>query len=351
MKLTEEQDKALNAVNKAITNRDPLFRLAGAAGTGKSTVLAEIIKRHPNAAVCAFTGKAADVLRKKGVQEAGTIHSFIYQYDERLDTFKKVDNLPFSAFIVDEASMISTDILRDMSTYGISMICIGDNHQLEPVGDDPKLMEFPDLELKEVHRQALESPILKLATIVRQGGRWSNVKAKGLEVTNRKPTMKDILKHKIVLTGFNKTRISINTQVRKHFKRTKPIVKNERMICLQNDRDLQVFNGMLFRVKNIHLQTDSKTDCSVEFDDGTLRDLTITHFHLNKSKVDWKELKRFKGRSAICDYGYAISTHKSQGSSWDSVMVIEEQCGLWDDRRWLYTAITRAEEKLTLFRS
>lgn len=350
MILTDSQREAFNLVNNAIRARSPLFRLVGAAGTGKSTVLAEIIKTHPDAAVCAFTGKAAQVLRKKGVYEAGTIHSKIYQYDDRLDVFKRMDEVPYSAFIVDEASMISSDILMDMNSYGIPIIAIGDNCQLEPVGDDPKLLEWPDFELTEVHRQALESPILKLATVIRTGGKWGNGKTKGLEVTQRNPTMKDILAHKIMLCGFNKTRISLNTKVRKHFKRKAPIVKNERMICLQNDKDLQVFNGMLFRVKQINLQTDSKTKATVEFDDGSLRDLTISHYHLNKSKGDWKELKRFRGREAVCDYGYAISTHKSQGSEWESVMVIEEACSMWDQDRWLYTAVTRAQEKLTLFR-
>ena len=58
-----------------------------------------------------------------------------------------------------------------------------------------------------------------------------------------------------------------------------------------------------------------------------------------------------KGRSSEIqsfDYGYVISCHKSQGSSWERVCVIEEACSLWDSKRWLYTAITRAEKELLI---
>jgi ATP-dependent exoDNAse (exonuclease V) alpha subunit len=49
------------------------------------------------------------------------------------------------------------------------------------------------------------------------------------------------------------------------------------------------------------------------------------------------------------DYGYCMSVHKSQGSEWQKVIVFEQRTKRWDDNyyaKWLYTAITRAKEKL-----
>ena len=49
-------------------------------------------------------------------------------------------------------------------------------------------------------------------------------------------------------------------------------------------------------------------------------------------------------------YAYAITTHKAQGSEWDKVLVIEEPFpfSLEDHKKWLYTACTRAKEKLVV---
>ena len=62
----------------------PIQTLGGYAGTGKSTVISHLIDILPNWKVCAFTGKAANVLRKKGVP-ATTIHSLIYKPLNRIN--------------------------------------------------------------------------------------------------------------------------------------------------------------------------------------------------------------------------------------------------------------------------
>src|SRR5262245_20525106 len=100
--------------------------LGGYAGTGKTTVIGELIRRLPDFAVCAFTGKAANVLRRKGVP-ASTIHSTIYRPDERTwldDSGRRYvetvwvrrppEEVDCSGFIVDEASMVGRDLHDDL---------------------------------------------------------------------------------------------------------------------------------------------------------------------------------------------------------------------------------------------
>ena len=49
------------------------------------------------------------------------------------------------------------------------------------------------------------------------------------------------------------------------------------------------------------------------------------------------------------DYGYALTVHKAQGSQWDDVIVFDESWAFREHRhRWLYTAITRASQRLTV---
>lgn len=58
-----------------------------------------------------------------------------------------------------------------------------------------------------------------------------------------------------------------------------------------------------------------------------------------------------KGRLTACDYGYAITGHKAQGSEWPRVLILEERCSAWSHERWLYTALTRAKETAWIARS
>ena len=80
IKLTETPELSAEqqeAVEQLLSFPNTIQTLGGYAGTGKSTVVKQLKQQLPNFAVCAFTGKAAHVLRRKGVA-AKTIHSLIY---------------------------------------------------------------------------------------------------------------------------------------------------------------------------------------------------------------------------------------------------------------------------------
>jgi hypothetical protein len=99
----------------------------------------------------------------------------------------------------------------------------------------------------------------------------------------------------------------------------------------------------------------SELDLETSPQDLYFRNLNIDHKLLTTGEptVTDKNFKRFpKGmRPLTFDYGYCITCHKAQGSEYDKVLVLEEFLRGSDHDRWLYTAATRAKEKLVIVRN
>ena len=165
---TPHQDQALNAVAhwlkaKPGANGTPqVFRLFGYAGTGKTT-LANHLAEHVDGEVkfAAFTGKAASVMRGKGCHGASTIHSLIYrarESGEEIPSFDLWDEAPASKaelIIIDECSMVDAELGRDLLSFGVPVLVLGDPAQLPPIQGGGFFTEAePDVMLTEVHRQA-----------------------------------------------------------------------------------------------------------------------------------------------------------------------------------------------------
>ena len=154
--LNDSQEKVVNAAMYWYKNSSELvFQYAGAAGTGKSVVLNEIIRRlglsQEEILPMSFTGTAALVMRSKGLYNAKTIHSSIYEVYETTKTdefgqpvmdtyfnkpkivtrFRKKDNLPgIKLILIDEASMTPRKMVKDIESFGIKIItwkriCLG----------------------------------------------------------------------------------------------------------------------------------------------------------------------------------------------------------------------------------
>src|SRR5579862_2298031 len=179
------QDDALNAVAawlkaKPGTNGTPqVFRLFGYAGTGKTT-LARHLADHADGEVkfAAFTGKAASVMRGKGCKDASTIHSLIYrarESGEEVPSFDLWDDAPASKaelIIIDECSMVDAELGRDLLSFGVPVLVLGDPAQLPPIQGGGFFTDAePDAMLTEVHRQAADDPIIHLSMAVREGER------------------------------------------------------------------------------------------------------------------------------------------------------------------------------------
>lgn len=344
--LTSDQERAVEMAVRSVKRGSRLFKIGGYAGTGKTTIARTIVDMLPDAAVCAFTGKAASVLRRKGL-EAQTIHSTIYRYDEFRRAFIRKPHIEAQYFLIDEGSMVARNLWDDLQTFGKSILVIGDPGQLEPVGDDPNLMREPDVVLSEIHRQASGSAIIQFAHHVRNGGSFRSGEKGDVLIADESCFWNSIGWADQLLCGFNKTRVDANKAVRSERGFTKTIEEGERLIVLQNDMNLGVFNGMMLRVTRVGHVTTDRAVIDAESEDGTeYRSLTVWRLALNNQ--GWQkglDRRRLIG-GAVVDYGYCTTVHKFQGSEADKVAVLDEQCDLWNPVRWRYTAITRAADKL-----
>jgi exodeoxyribonuclease-5 len=359
IELSPDQAKAMDAIRKWLKSGRKRLTLGGYAGTGKTTLIREMVK-ETGASVCAFTGKAAHVLTTKGVP-ASTIHRLIYQpldvctkcnrdaedcrcKKPKIETrFVKVPFLGSRLVIVDEASMVNRELLADLESFGVPVLYVGDHGQLEPVGDDPGLMRAPEIRLEQIHRQAAGSPIIKFAHHVREGGVPESF---GEHATARFGLPSDLTAFDIVLCGYNKTRVAVNAKMRRLLGREGDLpVEGERVICLRNDRNFGIFNGMLATVKKIDAD---RNELSVEDDMGTPFD--VMPFDPEQFGAE-KTLSDTPRSLTLWDFGYCLTAHKSQGSEWDRVLVAEQIASAWSAQRWRYTTATRAAKSLVYCRS
>lgn len=378
-----------------------VVKVVGYAGTGKTTLMTEVarnIRRNKDLgrrgasriAFCAFAGKAAFVLENKleengaltAVDYVGTIHGLLYTpYYKRkngkkiLAGWSKKDELDVDLIIVDEGSMVSKDLWEDLISYGILIIVTGDHGQLPPVGPKFDLLKNADFQLKEIQRQALDSPIIQLSIDIRRYGYirdcifnehvfkldWNNQNTKNLyDKIDWEKEDKNIIQ----LCGFNKTRVGLNNRIREKLGYTLPNpYPSERVMCLKNNHDSGIKNGQLGSLLWVYNAGDDLYDLTMRMDgfgDDLHSSLAIRssfgkdnyndEMEIDFKKTYAKELKSYDQKDIdMFDFGYATTVHKSQGSEWNKVVLFEQRNQYQDDTeyaRWLYTAATRAKEKL-----
>jgi|SRR5215831_1112673 len=340
--LSEEQKTIIKSLlqNK---EHETIQTVGGYAGTGKTTLISVLVQKLPNWAVCAFTGKAANVLRRKGIQGAQTIHSTIYrpyEYDNQI-FFDLIHPQDFTkqGFIVDEGSMVSKDLDTDLQSFGLPIIYVGDHGQLEPVGSDFNLMLEPMYKLETVHRNAGE--IAHFAEHLRKGrSPWTFTDRQKVQIG----TVHDIHDEHLIHTdqiicAYNKFRVNTNERIRHHLGKKALLELGERVMCLKNNKRLGIFNGMQGTVKKLHkpdmfdFESDGRMYYYIRYD--------REQFGKEKTelKSGWEPPNPF-------DYAYCVTCHKSQGDEWDNILVYEQVCERWDHKRWAYTAASRAKHSV-----
>jgi exodeoxyribonuclease-5 len=375
MQFSPQQDEALKAVGRWLkAGRPQVFRLFGYAGTGKTT-LARHFAEHVDGSVqfAAFTGKAAQVLRSKGAINARTIHSLIYRpkgeesvSDEvtgktsMSPTFSLNRQSPISKaklVIIDECSMVDEQLGRDLLSFGTPVLVLGDPAQLPPISGGGFFTEHePDHLLTEIHRQARDNPIIRLALDVREGREFMHGDYGAAQVIGKEDVDQElVLGADQVLVGTNRTRKRYNTRLRelKGFSASYPQA-GDKLVCLRNDPAKGLLNGSLWKVMTSSRETVKpgiNLLVSPEEDDpdrGVAKiKLLKAQFEEPDTEIPWATKKRFDD----FDYGYALTVHKAQGSQWDNVVLFDESWAFKETRqRWLYTAITRAAKKLTVVR-
>lgn len=373
---TNEQNQAIKEFFKWFNEFDlnyskPFFMVSGSAGTGKSTlarfILNELNSISKKACCCSFTGKAAVNFREKTGYDCNTIHSTIYKpvikkgqvVDWKLNKYDS-PILESDLIIIDEISMVYKDLWNDLLTYNKPILVFGDPYQLPPVNNDILFVEKDcDFRLTEIHRQALDNPIIRLSIDVRNNkeipyGVYDN---KVLKCRRDEFDMNNLIKFDQVLCGRNITRVELNKFMRKLLGYTTQLPGiNEKLICLRNNRDAGVFNGQILNTLSNIISQDKKRgtfDIQLDFDEGYTNRFTIFDDEFIRDKIREDRWKLLRNNPWFCqfDSAQAISCHKSQGSEWNTVCVIDESFCFRDDRKkWEYTAITRAKDKLVILR-
>lgn len=354
----ESQVRAIESALKALKLNKAYYRIGGYAGTGKTTIAMHIAEQSKLAYKgAAFAGKAASQLRKKGIKNSETLHKTMYHYDDDTERFYRKSSIGCDLLILDEGSMVPSDLWEDALSFRVPIIVLGDPAQLEPIGsDDAKLMHNPDIVLEKIHRY--EGSIAWFANQIRLTGNIPRIDNNEVSVLPKSRFMTDLKAEipSVVLCGFNKTRVATNKVIRdmKFPGRYKKLInEGERLICLKNNRDLGIFNGQMMDVLNVekdcqHSKWGTFSEARVRLDDDTVKMLKLWHGHLDQEKqLDWRKLPE---KIATVDYGYATTVHKFQGSEDRNVMIIDEQApDLWSPIRHRYTAATRAQERLRMY--
>jgi exodeoxyribonuclease-5 len=364
MQLSAKQDEAIRAVNYWY-KKEPdkqVFKLMGWAGTGKTTLAQHFADTcGGQVGFAAYTGKAAYVLQQKGARGATTIHSLIYKPVEGSIPVRFTLNIEESPLtdmdllIVDEVSMVDEKIAEDLLSFGVKILVLGDPFQLPPIkGQGYFTTGHPDFLLDEIHRQAQDNPIIALSMKVREK-RPIPIGKYGESEVKYRMTGGDAIDADMVLVGLNRTRRRVNQALRmQELGEDLPDypVYGDMLVCLRNNHPMGLLNGSIWKVVKV-LTPDPALDEEQGYLYYNLADEdeeSLYRVKVHPQPFLNQEIDPYKERYANqFDYGYALTCHKAQGSQWPHVTIADESRVFGPDRwRWLYTAITRASEKITL---
>ncbi len=377
------------------------FVLAGYAGTGKTTLLKHTVCEtlglvpEESAAFVTPTGKAATVLIRSGIA-ATTLHKLIYQSiaeEQEIEVngkkitveklnFKRRESIDKSIklIVLDEASMVSDEVLYDLTEFGVKLLLCGDNAQLPPVEGFNGFMTAPDYTLKTIVRQQSGNPVIKLSEMAREnkyipfGKYGDSVSVISKRIFQGEIRKRSLMRADQIICGINKTRVQINDEIRSLLGFSELPQSGDKLICTQNNWETFIDTQMRFNMVNgiigeafkpfydfktgvgfMMFKPDFLEDFCAEaipFDIGI-----FTDGYYRYKRGDYFE--KFDDKGEPCgaftlnrfEYGYCISCHKAQGSEFDNVVVFDESYAFKEDKsRWLYTAITRAKKKLILVR-
>ncbi len=374
--LSKDQADALEQIldswQKGVLKRT----LGGYAGVGKTTLIREAVRamrgrskrkwRHKDSrmAFVAFTGKAANVLRTKlgDALEAddycGTIHGLIYEpkfdHEGKVCGWKRKDTLDYDLIVCDEASMVNDELDDDLSAFRVPIFYVGDHGQLPPITGALNLMENPDIRLEKIHRQAEGNPIIKLSMLARMDGyipvgEYGQFvrKVDDMNVIERITDPQDAM----ILCGWNKFRGEMNRKIRGISGIVDPApVAGDRVICLRNNKEKGIYNGMTGKIVSIEEETTAAYRTEIDMDGAGRFSGLISRGQFGEEKTmlkvpGWTREKPIE----VFDFGYCTTVHKAQGSEASRVVLFEQRFQMMDDemwRRWLYTGVTRAKERL-----
>ena len=390
IELNSDQVHALYSIENWWNNLNhQIFGLSGSPGTGKTSLVNYFIDKIGleinEAAYLCYSGKGAVQLARKGLP-AQTIHSLIYEYKKVLDkdengkiqftskdkpkmkyVFKKKDTLPnnLKLLIVDEASMVNRQMAEDLLSYGLPVIALGDLNQLPPVMGNPYFLVKPNYVLTKIMRQEENNPIVYISQKI-----LNNEKLEygvyGKSSIQSKSNLNDyvLLNSDIILTNTNKLKNKVNKTIRENLLNLKRLDMpniGEKLICVKNNwhrainNSIYLINGMTGYVDYVDISTFNGKGLDIDFRPDFLKkkykNVTLDYNHLFSENPEKEVFDKYNQKDQF-EFGYCITTHKSQGSEWDNVCYLDERGG-WDNimyKKLIYTAVTRAIKSIQIFK-
>ena len=354
-------------------------------------------KNSANLIVAAPTNNAVNILRKDGVP-ARTIQSLLYHHSPLfvegeahdgegeivltrekkpvliktpmgLETKLKNSNFE-GLLILDESSMIGRKMFEDIKNFAKKIIFIGDPFQLPPVKDEDIFGKVePDALLLNVHRIG-ESPALAYAMAIRKNETLDytqyNIKDYYDEDEIEEIFQNIVNEKSVFICWTNYWRQRINDLVRKlrGYKGWQP-VQGEKVVFCENfyypvgPREYDyvgIYNGLRGVVQEFVEERQLESVVKIRCEDGVERKIPVQNAPLQGGHPGRaKNLKAHKIAPPVhVEYGYALTCHKAQGSQWENVYVLdqihamENKLSNDESRRWLYTAVTRTTNNLSM---
>lgn len=393
MILTKKQEEGLKIAVERFRNHEPYTCIAGYAGSGKSTLIKFIISalgvdQEKEVAYVAYTGKAANVLQAKGCPNATTAHKLLYKAKplpngKFIFEEKDLRDSNLRVIVVDEVSMLPREMWELLISHRIYVIAAGDPGQLPPVDKDADnhVLDTPHIFLDEIMRQAQDSEIIRFSMWIRDGKSIKDFPCSNQQVMIIKP--QDIVTGMYtwadqVICSTNAKRVEINNLMRQLMGfNTLPQI-GDKVISLRNHWDYlsqtgnwALTNGSIGTIESFGLNeiwvpryiksggpiTYMTTDIRLE-DGDMFKDTPIDYNGLvtGTPTLDARQVYQLNKNKMTPDapfdftYAYAITGHKSQGSEWGKILMIEEGFPYSKEEhiKAMYTEATRAQEKLAV---
>ena len=373
----ELSDLQKEAVKQTATNR--VFLLTGLPGTGKSTVMravAYVLKTlNRQMTLLAPTGIAAQRLNHTTGMDASTIHRFLRYQGEDVWGYNAASKVSAETIILDEMSMVGMNTfyrLLDAIPPDTQLILVGDPAQLPSVEEGNVLHDLidsgviPRVHLTQIFRQESDSSIVTASHAIHQGlcpdlsqpksdfafSHHDNAQdaqdrivklATGIFFKNQ---LGGKISYQVIAPKYagtlgvdeinNKIREKINPPDSSKTERQFGLVdlrEGDRVICLQNNPQLGVYNGEIGKVEVIDMAPKE----------------VLVKFFGYTSAQDKMVVFPFAMVSHMLKHAFAITTHRSQGQEWDVViMALAREHHMMLQRQLLYTAVTRARKKVIL---
>jgi len=364
--LDAEQEKAVSAILQ-----HGVVAVIGAAGTGKTSVLHaanDLLHRTGRQVLqVALSGKASQRLVQQTGQNAYTIESLLLKV---VASPQMLDLYDLPVLFIDEASMVDLSlmyrILKVFEGRPLKIVAIGDRGQLPPIGPGlvfHRMIEssaFPVVELKTNYRTLSGSTIPEIAEIIRAGETFRTSKDVVLvELDKRKDVAKEVIEQYLqqihdgvtvqIISATKRVMAKANRRLQAKLLENALVVPRapefrigDKVIYRRNDRLVGLVNGSM----GIVVPSDGD-QVVVDFKTNELApaDIVIEFENEGRTPLLLSQVKSNSGGEWHLQHAYAITCHQAQGSEFDCVIIALERSQLLD-RSWLYTATTRAKQKV-----